>query len=130
MHHSRVLALLNAHHVLVLSGDCRGIGLFSNFTTHEGEGGLRAIAAVTVSGCEWCERPLWEISSSEGFVELQLVVVVGSSSPGVFAASDASRGSACGATTRDYRFGRGVADAEWERTLSGRVDGRIRTTQG
>ena len=77
-----------------------------------------------------CERPLWEISSSEGFVELQLVVVVGSSSPGVFAASDASRGSACGATTRDYRFGRGVADAEWERTLSGRVDGRIRTTQG
>ena len=70
-----------------------------------------------------CERPLWEISSSEGFVELQLVAVVGSSSPGVFAASDASRGSACGATTRGYRFGgflelAGVADAEWERTLS------------
>ena len=48
---------------------------------------------------------------------------MGSSSPGVFAASDASRGSACGATTRDYRFGgflelAGVADAEWERTLS------------
>ena len=92
-----------------------------------------------------CERPLWEISSSEGFVELQLVAVVGSSSPGVFAASDASRGSACGAATRDYRFvgfldeldcgaraigGRGGCRVGANAIRQRRVDGRIRTTQG